>query len=112
MKNRFQSGILSKVNVHHETFKDVIVKLCALVQREAFTQGLLSLGLLQSLSQASLAGLHGEQELEHDKNSHSSRSVLQKFSNLKVVLFKLMLKMNENTSNRIIITLYFSSVLS
>ncbi|KAK7869304.1 hypothetical protein R5R35_012870 [Gryllus longicercus] len=40
------SGILHKLLQHSDTLQDVMVQLCELVQRDTFTQSLLSLGLL------------------------------------------------------------------
>ncbi|XP_067013462.1 uncharacterized protein [Anabrus simplex] len=40
------SGVLQKLLAHSGTLQDVMVQLCELVQRETFTQSLISLGLL------------------------------------------------------------------
>lgn len=42
----FQSGVLEKLVSHKDTLKDIMMQVCELVQRDAFTQSLQSLGLL------------------------------------------------------------------
>ncbi|XP_077301228.1 uncharacterized protein LOC143921733 [Arctopsyche grandis] len=70
------SGILAKLVLHNEIFHDTMVKICSLVQRDAFTIGVVNLGLLKSTSSQhqimSSSGLNGEQELEQDKKDHQS----------------------------------------
>lgn len=41
-----QSGILQKLVAHRDTLQDVMTRICELVQRDAFTQSVHSLGLL------------------------------------------------------------------
>lgn len=42
------SGVLQKLVSHQHTLQDVMIQLCELVQRDAFTQSLYSLGLLDA----------------------------------------------------------------
>lgn len=46
MKCILQSGILQKLVAHRDTLQDVMTRICDLVQRDAFTQSVQSLGLL------------------------------------------------------------------
>lgn len=43
-----QSGVLQKLVAHKETLKEIMSQVCELVQRDAFTQSLQSLGLLDA----------------------------------------------------------------
>lgn len=47
----FQSGILQKLLSHRSTLQDVMTQVCELVQRDAFTQSMYVLGLLDSANQ-------------------------------------------------------------
>lgn len=46
MMKFFQSGILQKLVAHRDTLQDVMTRICDLVQRDAFTQSVQTLGLL------------------------------------------------------------------
>lgn len=43
-----QSGVLQKLMAHKETLKEIMTQVCELVQRDAFTQSLQNLGLLDA----------------------------------------------------------------
>jgi len=52
LKYSFQSGALQKLLNHRTVVQDALVHLCEMVQRDAYTQSLVSLGLLDPPSQS------------------------------------------------------------
>lgn len=89
----FQSGIITKIVLHDIIFEDILAKICSLVQRDAFTLGIINLGLLRSSSNPhqlmGSSGLNVEQELEHDKKDFKSSKSNKKKQNSFTVCNKL-----------------------
>lgn len=72
----FQTAVLEKFLNHREALRSVLVKLCETVQRDSFTNGLVSLGLLEGLTMSS----YHDENIPHTSLQVGSTTDESKFS--------------------------------
>lgn len=82
-----QSGLLQQLMSHHEKLQSVMLHISELVQREAFTSALYSLGLLGNSSN------HSEECLKCSSSTTTSIKTKQEVCKLLISLYYFILKL-------------------